>query len=142
MAVGGRSGGARLRSEEDCSQREAAEPRRHSSPRRRAARGGVESELQLQSEHDDQVGLEDEEDLLDALHSDRGPVGGVAREVDVDVGEGGVAVRIVAEYTAEEVERDTRGVGGRHHLRPARWLRHLAQLLGVEAVTSEGVGER
>ena len=56
--------------------------------------------------------------LLHHLHGDRGLVGEVVREVDVDVRLGEVAVGGVAEHAAREVERQGGRVGEAEHARP------------------------
>mmetsp|Transcript_4073 Transcript_4073/g.11960 ORF Transcript_4073/g.11960 Transcript_4073/m.11960 type:complete len:570 (-) Transcript_4073:304-2013(-) len=109
--------------------------------RRAAADGRVDAESHLDVEHHHQVADQDEVDLLHDLHADGGGVCGVAREVEVDVGPGEVAVRVVAHDAARPVERDGDAVRPVHHTRPRGRGRHLADLLGVEAVAAKGVRE-
>ena len=66
-----------LRAEVEGAQREPAEPRRRAVPRGRDARGGLQAERELDGEHAHQVGVQDEEELLEELHEDREPVGRV-----------------------------------------------------------------
>ena len=42
-------------------------------------------------------------DLLQALYANREPVGYIVREIDIDVGEGRIAVCIVAEHATQYV---------------------------------------